>query len=262
MASTDGYTREGRGVHPAASVNAEDITVTRRRVVLFAACSMAGAVLIAAVIAATGGLTDSPTLVHGTPLTLATVLAAGLYMLTPTMAHLAVRRLTGEGWAGARAVLRLRVGWRVWAVAWFAPAVLTLVGAAVFYALRPAAFDPSMAAARDAMRAALPAGTAPPVDPLLLVLAQVAVAVTIAPLFNALFAFGEEFGWRGYLQPKLLALMSPPRALLVMGVIWGVWHWPLILLGYEYGTGYPGAPWLGCMLFWCSRRPPGPYWAG
>jgi membrane protease YdiL (CAAX protease family) len=30
-----------------------------------------------------------------------------------------------------------------------------------------------------------------------------------------------------------------------MGLIWGVWHWPAILMGHNYGLDYPGAPFLG-----------------
>jgi membrane protease YdiL (CAAX protease family) len=37
--------------------------------------------------------------------------------------------------------------------------------------------------------------------------------------------FGEEYGWRGYLLPKLLPL-GELRASLLVGVIWGVWHFP------------------------------------
>lgn len=37
--------------------------------------------------------------------------------------------------------------------------------------------------------------------------------------------FGEEYGWRGYLLPKLLPL-GELRASLIVGVIWGVWHFP------------------------------------
>ena len=34
-------------------------------------------------------------------------------------------------------------------------------------------------------------------------------------------------------------------------LIWGIWHWPLMLLvGYEYGTNYLGAPVLG-LVVWC-----------
>ena len=32
-----------------------------------------------------------------------------------------------------------------------------------------------------------------------------------------------------------------------MGIIWGVWHWPIIAMGHNYGLDYPGAPWLGML---------------
>ena len=48
-----------------------------------------------------------------------------------------------------------------------------------------------------------------------------------------LFTFGEEYGWRGYLLPKLLPL-GEIRASVLLGVIWGVWHLPLILVGLNY----------------------------
>src|SRR6185436_4204971 len=40
--------------------------------------------------------------------------------------------------------------------------------------------------------------------------------------------FGEEFGWRGYLLPRLIRRVALVPALLAVGVIWAVWHWPLL----------------------------------
>jgi CAAX protease family protein len=63
--------------------------------------------------------------------------------------------------------------------------------------------------------------------------------------FTALFAFGEEFGWRGYLLPKLLPL-GEVRAGVIVGVIWGLWHSPLLIAGLNY----PGVnPWVGVAMF-------------
>ena len=55
-----------------------------------------------------------------------------------------------------------------------------------------------------------------------------------------LFALAEEWGWRGYLEPRLAALPVPdfPRHLFV-GVIWALWHFPLIL-----STDYTTIPYL------------------
>jgi len=55
---------------------------------------------------------------------------------------------------------------------------------------------------------------------------------------------GEEFGWRGYLQRRLDP-RRPLRAAVITGFIWGVWHYPVILAGYEY----PGYPLTGLIVF-------------
>lgn len=73
------------------------------------------------------------------------------------------------------------------------------------------------------------------------VLATLGLALALGATVNGVFAFGEEFGWRAYLLPKLWPL-GRRRAILLTGVIWGVWHWPVIAMGYNYGLDYPRAP--------------------
>jgi membrane protease YdiL (CAAX protease family) len=63
-------------------------------------------------------------------------------------------------------------------------------------------------------------------------------------ILGIVFAFGEKYGWRGYLQSEMFKL-GRVRGVLLMGVIWGVWHWPIILMGHVY----PGHPLLGAALF-------------
>lgn len=50
---------------------------------------------------------------------------------------------------------------------------------------------------------------------------------------NAVFAFGEEIGWRGYLV-KLFEGQSFIRTSIITGGIWGLWHAPIILNGHNY----------------------------
>lgn len=58
--------------------------------------------------------------------------------------------------------------------------------------------------------------------------------------------FGEELGWRGYLLPRLLPL-GGVKAALIVGLIWGIWHTPLILLD-NHGFG-SALPWLSIPMF-------------
>ena len=50
---------------------------------------------------------------------------------------------------------------------------------------------------------------------------------------NALFAFGEEVGWRGYLLRQFKGKSFLGTAAII-GIIWGLWHAPLILMGHNY----------------------------
>jgi membrane protease YdiL (CAAX protease family) len=73
-------------------------------------------------------------------------------------------------------------------------------------------------------------------------------ALSVAIVLNAVFTFGEEFGWRGYLLPRLAPLGGVTAAVLV-GVVWGFWHAPLIALdGYDF-PGYPVAGVFAMLLF-------------
>jgi membrane protease YdiL (CAAX protease family) len=63
-------------------------------------------------------------------------------------------------------------------------------------------------------------------------LAALFIPVTVigVPLSGLAATFGEEYGWRGYLQDELMRLGRVPGALLV-GAFWGLWHVPVILSG-------------------------------
>lgn len=70
----------------------------------------------------------------------------------------------------------------------------------------------------------------------------VLVLVTGATV-NAIFAFGEEFGWRGYLLWEL-APLGFWKASGVIGTVWGIWHAPVIIEGYNF----PSFPLIGVSM--------------
>lgn len=215
----------------------------RRRVAVFCAFAFGIAWAVSLVIYVTGGLMESPMLVEQAGISLALVLLL-VVMWAPAAAHVLTRLLTREGWQRTYLQPRLKQAWPTWVAAWLLPGLLTIVGAAAFFLIFPGYYDSSLSALREMMEGQLPEGGPFGQNLWALVALQVVQALLISPILNSPATFGEEFGWRAYLQPKLMPL-GARRALVVTGVIWGIWHWPIILMGYNYGFDYPGAPFLG-----------------
>ena len=189
----------------------------------------------------------------GTSMQLA--IAAGMF--APAIAAALTRLITKEGfkdaWIKPRAFKKT---WRYYVLAWFGPLVLVLAGAALYFLINPADFDPSMSYVIQAMREQAEAmGVEMNIDDEAIRLTQIASLATlvIAPAINAVTCFGEEWGWRGYLLPHLLERFSLPVTLLVSGIIWGIWHAPITVLGHNYGLGYAGYPFTGiaAMCLFC-----------
>lgn len=61
------------------------------------------------------------------------------------------------------------------------------------------------------------------------------VTATLSFLLLLPSVLGEELGWRGFLVPELSKWMSFTGVALVSGILWAVWHWPMIFMGI-YGN--------------------------
>lgn len=152
------------------------------------------------------------------------------------------------------------IGWKVqgkrrfWLAAWFGPAVFTLLGAVLYFAVFPSRLDTTgswLVTAYGGEWDAVSLKTELGVTTRSYLLGNGLFAVTLAPIINMFPALGEETGWRGYMMLRLKERFGLLTGRLLGGVLWGVWHWPLMLLvGYEYGTHYLGAPVLG-LVVWC-----------
>ena len=82
---------------------------------------------------------------------------------------------------------------------------------------------------------ALPADAAAQMPaPAVLVAIAVLSGLTAGLSVNGLFAFGEEYGWRGWLMSELRPL-GAVKANALTGAMWGLWHAPVIALGFNYG---------------------------
>ena len=221
----------------------------RTRILVFIGFAFGISWLAAAAIWLRGGLVESPVVVPVIGFTEALLLIAFLYMPAPALAHVLTRWVTREGWQDLQIRPRFISGWKYWLLAWFGIPALLLLGMLVYFLLFPGYFDSGLTVL-GAMLAEAEAlsGEAIPLPTAALLPLMFIQGVLLSPILNAPFIFGEEFGWRAYLQQKLMPI-GPKKAMVVMGVIWGAWHWPILAMGHNYGLDYPGAPWTGMLAF-------------
>lgn len=207
------------------------VQLESRRIGIFLAIAFGFSWAVALVVYLTGGIVDSRPLVEGSPVTWAFLLLI-LYMFGPAFGNLGARLFSGEGWRNLQLKPHLKQGWPYWLIAWLATPLLVVAGAMLYFVLNPQMLN------RVALdQAALPGLQQSSLPAWLTVAVLIGLSVLIAPVTNAVATFGEEFGWRAYLQPKLLPL-GERKMYILTGIIWGVWHWPVIWMGYNY-PGYP-----------------------
>jgi len=175
----------------------------------------------------------------------------------PTLANVATRLITREGWGRLMLRPNFRRGWRFYVAAWLLPLLAVIVGGAVYYLVFPQSFDPNLGMVREAV-ASTPSLAA--ASPWTIMLISTLSALIVGPVFLLLQSIGEEFGWRGYLLPKLverftgaepasgsaqhpvpagLSAAAARKAALLVGVIWSAWHWPGILIEMKIVPGIP-----------------------
>ncbi len=152
-----------------------------------------------------------------------------------------------------------KMGWRPqikknlkWiAFSMWMPALLSLVGALLYFAIFPTHLDTGFETSRQVLgEAGMAQLQAQGLTIETYMLVSIIMALTTAPIFNILTAIGEEIGWRGALYPYLKERFGKTAGRVIGGAIWGAWHWPLMILaGFEYGTDYFGAPVLGLFVF-------------
>lgn len=150
-------------------------------------------------------------------------------MLFPAIGSLITRLITREGFKNMyiRPNLKVKGNLKIYAAAYFGPSFLILLGVALYFAVFPGQFSP--------LSLDLSAGV------------NIIIAMIISPIVNIIFCFGEELGWRGYLVPKLAKSCSFIKTALISGVIWGLWHAPLTVMGHNYGLVYAGWPYTGIL---------------
>ena len=155
------------------------------------------------------------------------ICALGLQIVTYRKSHVRVSlRETG--------LLRFKIKLS-WVVAWILPIVIVLLTIFVNSLLPNCEFNTDMSAL-------IPADQVPEeqremlnmmMTPSFMIVTTIISGLFAGATINALFAFGEEYGWRNYLVAALKEKKFVYAAIFI-GVVWGIWHFPLILLGHNY----------------------------
>ena len=170
-------------------------------------------------------------------------------MMIPAFAVVLTRLITKEGFSvkGLYLACSIRKNWKYILFSWFGLALLILLGAALYFVIFPSKFDPDMGYVSATIWAQTQMEVSKEELQATMIL-QFVTGILLSPFINAVNCFGEEWGWRGYLLPKMLKQFSVVPTLLISGVIWGLWHAPLTVLGHNYGVGYPGFPITGILM--------------
>lgn len=141
-----------------------------------------------------------------------------VFIIGPILMAVLLRTLGGDGWRDAGLTLMLRESWR-----WYLFSVL------VYPIIIALVIGIGMILGVTEIN-----GRISTILPLLLA----GMSVQLAP--RMLYAMFEEWGWRGYMEPRLMVLgVSDLQRHLFVGFIWAVWHFPLI-----FATPYTETPYI------------------
>lgn len=160
-------------------------------------------------------------------------LCAAIYMFFPLVCALVIQIIKKEK-LGSTGLLKFKIRWS-WLVAWLLPVVIVaatiivnslLDGCELKFHMPPI---PGMENISPEDMAKISAMQNPKVIIITTLVSGLFAGITI----NAVAAFGEEYGWRNYLV-SLLKGRNFWVACLFIGVVWGLWHFPIILMGHNY----------------------------
>ena len=189
----------------------------------------------------------------GTPAPLGYTLFGAAYMFLPLIVAL-VMQLIERSTKDTLGMLRFRPRWSWLVGALLVPVTLGLCALVGMLFAEPVSMAESL---RMQITAAL--GDTPEAEKALAEINKVpgwvmGVGTIVSGLLagatiNAVAAFGEEYGWRYYLVSKLRDKKFLPASLFI-GIVWGIWHAPMILL---FGHNYPNdrVAGIGMMVILC-----------
>lgn len=171
-----------------------------------------------------------------------------ILMLIPATCSILTRFITKEGFKNMHLKPKFKKNIKYYLIAYFMTNIFIALGGVIFFVIFPNKLDLNMTSLSQSFQS-----KGLNIDVKTVFWVQLAQGILIGPIINIIFTLGEEIGWRAYLLPKLCKQFSVQKSIIISGIIWGIWHGPIIAMGHNYGVGYAGAPWLGifAMIVFC-----------
>lgn len=145
--------------------------------------------------------------------------------LALAVAALVVRKwITGEGFDDAGLEWNLKSKWPYYLFAWLSPLAVAFGIALLGLATGQRRPDFSLRMGYGVLTSPATPSFEGMEHPALII----GLVLVVISLLSTIILWGEEFGWRGYLQARLLK-DRPLLAAVATGLIWGLWHYPLYL---------------------------------
>ncbi len=199
-----------------------------KKIMLFIGLTFLANWLMAALFFALGGRWGSP----------ASLALAAAYMFVPMVMAIVVQKFIYKEPLMQPLGISFKLN-RWFLVAWLLPPVIAFACLGVSLLLPGTEYSPSMEGLLERFKSLLTTEQLQqmanhtnilPIPP---IWAGLLLGLVAGITINAVAGFGEELGWRGFLQREF-AYMGFWKSSAIIGVIWGIWHMPLILQGHNY----------------------------
>lgn len=154
-----------------------------------------------------------------------------IVLFGPALANVITRKLTHEGWHDSMLHLKLKGNIKYYLIAVFAIVAAAIAEGILTTIIYGNADFSDIGGGMNGMQ----------------LFGNILFTVSTIPLM-AFNTFGEEFGWRGYMNQKMEPLLGTTGTVVVGGIIWGLWHAELTVVGHNFGTEYDGFPYLGILV--------------
>lgn len=158
-----------------------------------------------------------------------------IVLFGPALANVITCMITHEGWNHSMLHLKLKGNIKYYLIAVFTPVILGIAEGVLTTIIFGNADFSDIGGDMSGMQ----------------IIGNVTLTISMVPLM-AFNTFGEEFGWRGYMNQKMEPLLGTTGTVIVGGIIWGLWHAELTVVGHNFGTEYDGYPYLGILAMCIS----------